>query len=168
MRYRPLGRTGQFVSEICLGTMTFAGGAGMWRAIGAVEQKDATALVARALEAGVNFIDTADVYSEGQSEVMLGQALRDLKVAREDVIVATKVRGRTGSGANSVGLSRGHIMDQIAGSLKRLGLEHVDLYQIHGFDPVTPIEERYARSMTACRAGSCGRSAAPTSPPGRS
>jgi aryl-alcohol dehydrogenase-like predicted oxidoreductase len=94
--------------------------------------------------------------------------LRDLKVGREDVIVATKVRGRTGQGVNSVGLSRGHIMDQIAGSLKRLGLEHVDLYQIHGFDPVTPIEERYARSMTACRAGSCGRSAAPTSPPGRS
>jgi aryl-alcohol dehydrogenase-like predicted oxidoreductase len=141
MRYRPLGRTGQFVSEICLGTMTFAGGAGIWRAIGTVDQKGATALVERALAAGVNFIDTADVYSEGQSEVMLGQALRDLKVAREDVIVATKVRGRTGQGTNSVGLSRGHIMDQIAGSLKRLGLDHVDLYQIHGFDPVTPIEE---------------------------
>ncbi len=110
MRYRPLGRTGQFVSEICLGTMTFAGGAGFWRAIGAVEQKGATALVERALAAGVNFIDTADVYSEGQSEVMLGQALRDLNVAREDVIVATKVRGRTGQGPNAVGLSRGHIM----------------------------------------------------------
>ena len=149
MRYRPLGRTGQFVSEICLGTMTFAGGAGMWRAIGTVEQKGATALVERALEAGVNFIDTADVYSEGLSEVMLGQALRDLKVAREDVIVATKVRGRTGQGANSVGLSRGHIMDQIAGSLKRLGLAHVDLYQIHGFDPVTPIEETL-RALDDC------------------
>ena len=149
MRYRPLGRTGQFVSEICLGTMTFAGGAGMWRAIGTVEQKGATALVERALEAGVNFIDTADVYSEGLSEVMLGQALRDLKVAREDVIVATKVRGRTGQGANSVGLSRGHIMDQIAGSLKRLGLDHVDLYQIHGFDPVTPIEETL-RALDDC------------------
>jgi aryl-alcohol dehydrogenase-like predicted oxidoreductase len=149
MRYRPLGRTGQFVSEICLGTMTFAGGAGMWRAIGTVEQKGATALVERALEAGVNFIDTADVYSEGMSEVMLGQALRDLKVAREDVIVATKVRGRTGQGANSVGLSRGHIMDQIAGSLKRLGLDHVDLYQIHGFDPVTPIEETL-RALDDC------------------
>ena len=149
MRYRPLGRTGQFVSEICLGTMTFAGGAGMWRAIGAVEQKGATALVERALAAGVNFIDTADVYSEGQSEVMLGQALRDLKVAREDVIVATKVRGRTGQGPNSVGLSRGHIMDQIAGSLKRLGLDYVDLYQIHGFDPVTPIEETL-RALDDC------------------
>ena len=149
MRYRPLGRTGQFVSEICLGTMTFAGGAGFWRAIGTVEQKGANALIERALAAGVNFIDTADVYSEGQSEVMLGQALRDLKVPREDVIVATKVRGRTGQGANSVGLSRGHIMDQIAGSLKRLGLDHVDLYQIHGFDPVTPIEETL-RALDDC------------------
>ena len=149
MRYRPLGRTGQFVSEICLGTMTFAGGAGMWRAIGAVDQKGATALVERALAAGVNFVDTADVYSEGQSEVLLGQALRDLKVGREDVIVATKVRGRTGAGVNSVGLSRGHVMDQIAGSLKRLGLEHVDLYQIHGFDPVTPIEETL-RALDDC------------------
>ena len=141
MRYRPLGRTGQFVSEICLGTMTFSGGAGFWRAVGTVDQQGATALVAKALEAGVNFIDTADVYSEGQSVVLLGQALKDLKVAREDVIVATKVRGRTGPGPNAVGLSRGHIMDQIAGSLKRLQLDHVDLYQIHGFDPVTPIEE---------------------------
>jgi aryl-alcohol dehydrogenase-like predicted oxidoreductase len=149
MRYRPLGRTGQFVSEICLGTMTFAGGAGFWRAIGAVEQKGATALIERALAAGVNFIDTADVYSEGQSEIMLGQALRDLKVAREDVIVATKVRGRTGQGPNAVGLSRGHIMDQIAGSLHRLGLDHVDLYQIHGFDPVTPIEETL-RALDDC------------------
>jgi aryl-alcohol dehydrogenase-like predicted oxidoreductase len=149
MRYRPLGRTGQFVSEICLGTMTFAGGAAFWRAIGAVEQKDATALVERALAAGVNFIDTADVYSEGQSEVMLGQALRDLKVDREDVIVATKVRGRTGAGPNAVGLSRGHIMDQIVGSLKRLGLDHVDLYQIHGFDPVTPLEETL-RALDDC------------------
>jgi aryl-alcohol dehydrogenase-like predicted oxidoreductase len=141
MKYHPLGRTGQYVSEICLGTMTFHGGAGFWRNIGTLEQKAATDLVRRSLEAGVNFIDTADVYSEGQSEVLLGQALRDLNVKREDVIVATKVRGRTGPGPNDVGLSRGHIMDQIAGSLKRLGLDHVDLYQIHGFDPATPIEE---------------------------
>jgi len=129
--------------------MTFSGGAGFWRAVGTVDQQGATALVARALEAGVNFIDTADVYSEGQSEVLLGQALRDLKVAREDVIVATKVRGRTGPGPNAVGLSRGHIMDQITGSLKRLGLDHVDLYQIHGFDPATPIEETL-RALDDC------------------
>ncbi|MGD1037336.1 MAG: aldo/keto reductase [Roseiarcus sp.] len=149
MRYRPLGRAGQFVSEICLGAMTFGGGAGFWRAIGTVDQRGATALVERALDAGVNFIDTADVYSEGQSEVMLGQALRDLKVKREDVIVATKVRGRTGPGPNAVGLSRGHVMDQIAGSLKRLALDHVDLYQIHGFDPLTPIEETL-RALDDC------------------
>ncbi len=101
MRYRPLGRTGQFVSEICLGTMTFAGGAGFWQAIGKLDQAQSTALVGRALEKGVNFIDTANVYSEGQSEVQLGQALRDLGVKREDVIVATKVRGRMGPGPNA-------------------------------------------------------------------
>ena len=129
--------------------MTFAGGAGFWRAIGALDQAASTALVARALEAGVNFIDTADVYSEGQSETMLGVALKDLKVAREDVIVATKVRGRTGPGPNAVGLSRGHIMDQITGSLKRLQLDHIDLSQIHGFDPVTPLEETM-RALDDC------------------
>ncbi len=149
MRYRPLGRTGQFVSEICLGTMTFDGGAGFWRAIGALDQAASTALVGRALEAGVNFIDTANVYSEGRSEMQLGQALRDLGVKREDVIVATKVRGRMGPGPNAVGLSRGHILDEIGASLKRLGLDHVDLYQIHGFDPATPIEETL-RALDNC------------------
>jgi aryl-alcohol dehydrogenase-like predicted oxidoreductase len=149
MRYRPLGRTGQFVSEICLGAMTFAGGAGFWKAIGQLDQAASTALVGRALEAGVNFIDTANVYSEGQSEIQLGQALRDLGARREDVIVATKVRGRMGPGPNSIGLSRGHIMDQIAASLKRLGVDHVDLYQIHGFDPATPIVETL-RALDDC------------------
>ena len=104
MRYRPLGRTGQFVSEICLGTMTFHGGSSFWRNIGTLDQQNATGLVARAHEVGVNFFDTADVYSEGGSEAMLGQALIDLKIPREDVIVATKVRGRTGPGPNAVGL----------------------------------------------------------------
>ena len=128
----------------------FHGGAGFWRAIGdARSGQPRPALVARALEAGVNFIDTANVYSEGQSEVQLGQALRDLGVKREDVIVATKVRGRMGQGPNAVGLSRGHIMDQVAASLKRLGLDHIDLYQIHGFDPVTPIEETL-RALDDC------------------
>jgi aryl-alcohol dehydrogenase-like predicted oxidoreductase len=149
MRYRPLGRTGQFVSEICLGTMTFNGGAGFWRAIGTLDQKASTGLVGRAIEAGVNFFDTANVYSEGQSEIQLGQALRDLGLKREDVVVATKVRGRMSPGPNAVGLSRGHIMDQIGASLKRLGLDHVDLYQIHGFDPVTPLEETM-RALDDC------------------
>src|SRR5579875_443460 len=149
MKYRPLGRTGQYVSEICLGTMTFHGGAGMWRNIGQLDQAAATALVARAWEAGVNFIDTADVYSEGGAETLLGQALADVKIAREDVIVATKVRGRTGPGPNAVGLARGHILDQIAASLKRMKLDYVDLYQIHGFDPVTPLEEAM-RALDDC------------------
>jgi aryl-alcohol dehydrogenase-like predicted oxidoreductase len=149
MRYRPLGRTGQFVSEICLGTMTFSGGAGFWQAIGKLDQAASTALVGRALEKGVNFIDTANVYSEGRSEIQLGQALRDLGAKREDVIVATKVRGRMAPGPNAVGLSRGHIMDEIAASLKRLGLDHVDLYQVHSFDPVTPIEETL-RALDDC------------------
>lgn len=140
MRYRPLGKTGQFVSELCLGTMTFSGGQGFWRSIGTVEQKGATALVARAIDAGINFFDTADVYSEGQSEVMLGQAFRDLNVSREEVIIATKVFGRTAPGPNAAGLSRGHILDQLAGSLKRLGIDYIDLYQIHGFDSMTPVD----------------------------
>ena len=149
MRYRPLGRTGQFVSEICLGTMTFHGGAGFWKAIGTVDQAGSTALVKRALEKGVNFFDTANVYSEGQSEMQLGQALRDLAAPREDVIIATKVRGRMGPGPNAVGLSRGHIMDEIAASLKRLGLDYVDLFQIHGFDALTPLEETL-RALDDC------------------
>ena len=151
MRYRPLGRTGQYVSEICLGAMTFHGGkaGGMWRNIGTLDQAASTKLVARALEGGVNFIDTANVYSEGQSEIQVGQALRDVGVKREDVIVATKVRARMGPGPNAVGLSRGHIMDQIAASLKRLGLDHVDLYQVHSFDPVTPLEETL-RALDDC------------------
>src|SRR5271170_6985777 len=149
MRYRPLGRTGHYVSEICLGTMTFSGGGGFWRAIGTLDQKASTELVGRAIAAGVNFFDTANVYSEGQSEIQLGQALRDLGVKREDVVIATKVRGRMGPAPNAVGLSRGHIMDQIAASLKRLELDHVDLYQIHGFDPVTPLEETL-RALDDC------------------
>src|ERR1700683_3285150 len=149
MRYRPLGRTGQFVSEICLGAMTFHGGAGFWRAIGSVDQAGSTAPVGRAMEAGVNFIRTANVYSEGESEGQLRQALRDLGVKREDVIVATKVRARMGPGPNAVGLSRGHIMDQVGASLKRLGLDHIDLYQVHSFDPVTPLEETL-RALDDC------------------
>jgi aryl-alcohol dehydrogenase-like predicted oxidoreductase len=140
MKHRPLGRTGLYVSEICLGTMTF-GGQGWWKAMGEVDQGSANALIERALAAGVNFIDTADVYSEGHSERILGQALRDLKVPRESVIVATKVRGRTAPGPNTVGLSRNHIMNAVEASLKRLGLDYIDLYQVHGADLVTPIEE---------------------------
>ncbi len=144
MRYKLLGRTGLFVSEICLGTMTFGGGEGMWRKIGALRQDEAERLVGAAADAGVNFIDTADVYAEGLSEEITGQALRNLKLPRQDIIVATKVFGQTGPGQNARGLTRSHIIDGVKASLKRLQLDHIDLYQVHGFDPATPIEETMA------------------------
>jgi aryl-alcohol dehydrogenase-like predicted oxidoreductase len=140
MRYNNLGNTGLFVSELCLGTMTF-GGAGMWTAIADVEQEGATELVKAALDAGINFIDTANVYSNGLSEQITGRALRDLGVKRSDVIVATKAMGSMGEGVNDRGTSRYHLLAQIDASLERLGLDHVDLYQIHGWDPATPIEQ---------------------------
>jgi aryl-alcohol dehydrogenase-like predicted oxidoreductase len=141
MRYNQLGRTGLFVSELCLGTMTFGGGDGIWRQIGDLQQSDAERLVGRALDAGINFIDTADVYSQGLSEEITGQALKNLKVPRDQVVVATKVFGETAKSPNTRGASRFHIMDGIKASLKRMQLDHIDLYQIHGFDPATPIEE---------------------------
>jgi aryl-alcohol dehydrogenase-like predicted oxidoreductase len=141
MQQHPLGRTGLFVSELCLGTMTFGGSEGMWRSIGALQQADAERLVGQAFDAGINFFDTADVYSAGQSEQITGQALRNLKIPREDVVIATKVFGEMGKGPNSRGATRHHILDGVKASLKRLQLEHIDLYQIHGFDPATPIEE---------------------------
>ena len=107
MRYRQMGRTGLHVSEICLGTMTFAGKGDMWGVIGSVEQKGADEMVERALSRGINFFDTADVYSMGDSEQMLGQALKDIGVKRSDVVVATKVYGEMGKGANDRGASRG-------------------------------------------------------------
>jgi aryl-alcohol dehydrogenase-like predicted oxidoreductase len=140
MKYNQMGNTGLFVSEICLGTMTF-GGEGMFKVVGEVGQKDATALVSRSLEAGVNFIDTADVYSNGRSEQILGQSLKDIGVKRSDVVVATKCYGRVGRGPNDMGASRGHIMDAVARSLERLATDHIDLYQIHGTDVVAPVEE---------------------------
>ena len=141
MRNHPLGRTGLFVSELCLGTMTFGGSGEMWSKIGDLQQADAERLVGQALDAGINFIDTADVYSGGQSEEITGRALKNLKVPRDSVVVATKVFGETGPGPNSRGLTRSHILDGVKRSLARLQLDHIDLYQVHGFDPATPIEE---------------------------
>jgi aryl-alcohol dehydrogenase-like predicted oxidoreductase len=143
MKYNQLGRTGLFVSEICLGAMTFGGNpdAGMWKAIGALGQGEVDGIIGRALAAGVNFIDTADVYSFGQSEILVGQALKNLGVKRKDVLIATKVFGDMGPGPNDRGASRGHIMDSVHGSLERLQTDHIDLYQIHGNDTVTPVEE---------------------------
>ena len=142
MKYKPLGRTGLFVSELCLGTMTFGGSEqSMWGTIGKLQQDDAERIIGSALDAGINFIDTADVYAGGRSEEITGQALKNLKVARDDVVVATKVFGETGPAPNARGATRSHIIAGLQASLERLQLEHVDLYQIHGFDPATPIEE---------------------------
>ena len=141
MRTNKLGRTGLFVSELCLGTMTFGGTEGTWKRIGDLDQADSERLVGRSIDAGINFLDTADVYAEGMSEEITGKALRNLKIPRENVVVATKAYGQTGPGANSRGNSRVHIIDAVKASLKRLQLDHIDLYQIHGFDPATPIEE---------------------------
>ena len=142
MRYRQLGRSGLFVSEICLGAMTFGGGSGgIWSMIGDLDQQATNAVIGKALESGVNFIDTADVYSMGVSEKLVGQALKDLGVKRSDVVIATKAFGEMGPGPNDRGASRGHIMDAVKASLDRLGLDHIDLYQMHGNDTVTPLDE---------------------------
>ncbi|MCE9579592.1 MAG: aldo/keto reductase [Deltaproteobacteria bacterium] len=140
MKNRPLGRTGLYVSPLCLGTMTF-GGQGFWKAIGTLGETEVDRIVGSAFDAGINFLDTANVYSEGESERLVGAALKRLGRARDSYVLATKVRGRMGAGSNQVGLSRYHIMHSIDASLARLGLDHVDLYQIHGVDPTTPLEE---------------------------
>jgi aryl-alcohol dehydrogenase-like predicted oxidoreductase len=141
MKYKTLGDTGLLVSTLCLGTMTFSGGQGIYKLIGNIDQKSADDLVKASIEAGINFFDTADVYSFGQSEEMLGRSFKNLNIARKDVVIATKVYGRVGQGRNDVGASRGHIMDAVEASLRRLQTDHIDLYQVHGTDPVTPIEE---------------------------
>ncbi len=143
MKYKQLGRTGMFVSEICLGTMTFGGNpdAGFWKAIGQLGQDEVDEIIGRALRAGVNFIDTADVYSNGESERLTGRSLKNLGIARKDIVIATKVFGEMGTGPNDRGASRGHIMDGVKHSLERLGTDYIDLYQIHGNDSITPLDE---------------------------
>ena len=141
MKYKTLGDSGLLVSTLCLGTMTFNGGEGFWKAIGTVDQAGADEIIKAAIEAGINFFDTADVYSEGESERTLGQSLKNLNIARKDVVLATKVYGRVGPGRNDIGASRGHIMDAVEASLRRLQTDHIDLYQIHANDSITPVEE---------------------------
>jgi aryl-alcohol dehydrogenase-like predicted oxidoreductase len=141
MKYHTLGPTGLLVSEICLGTMTFALGEGMWKSISGVDQKLADQILKRSFDAGVNFVDTADVYTNGESEKTLAKAISNVGIARKDIVIATKAFGRTGPGRNDVGASRGHIMDAVEQSLKRLQTDYIDLYQIHGSDSVTPVEE---------------------------
>lgn len=153
MRYNQLGSSGLIVSELCLGAMTFGETESFWAAIAGVDQQGSTALVRQALDAGINFIDTANVYSEGRSEIAVGEALRDLGVKRSDVVIATKAHGGVGPGPNDAGTSRYHLLGQIDESLGRLGLDHVDLYQIHGWDPLTPMEEALRALEDIVRSG---------------
>ena len=152
MKYNILGNTGLLVSELCLGTMTF-GGRGFWTAIGELDQKPVDELVKRSVDGGINFIDTANVYSEGLSEEMTGKAIRNLGLDRKQLVLATKVRGQMGKGPNETGLTRAHILQQVDESLQRLNTDYIDLYQIHGFDPFTPMEETLRALDDVVRAG---------------
>jgi aryl-alcohol dehydrogenase-like predicted oxidoreductase len=150
MKYRQLADTGVFVSELCLGTMTFGGVGQIWEVMGGLDQSAVDAIVHRALDAGINFVDTANVYSAGQSETLTGKALAG---RRHEVVLATKVRGRMGPGPNQVGLSRLHIVESVEASLKRLGTDYIDLYQIHRFDALTSVEDTLRALDDLVRAG---------------
>lgn len=152
MKYNLLGNTGLKVSELCLGTMTF-GGRGIWTAIGTLEQQAVDALMKNAFDAGINFIDTANIYSIGLSEELTGKSIRNLGLKRDDLIIATKVRGKMGDGVNEVGLSRKHILAQVDDSLRRLNTDYIDLYQIHGYDPLTPLEDTIDTLDTLVQSG---------------
>ena len=140
MKYKILGKTGLKVSTLCLGTMNY-GGKGFFGYMGNLDQNAVDEQIKTVTEAGVNFIDTANIYSEGLSEVMIGQAIKNLAINRDDLVLATKVRGSMGKSENDRGLSKKHIIQQVEASLKRLGTDYIDLYQIHTADPLTPIEE---------------------------
>ncbi|GAA1680403.1 oxidoreductase [Mycolicibacterium murale] len=151
MKYRMLGNTGVYVSVVSLGTMTFGGtGTTLGDALGGLDLRAAESVVGQALDLGVNLIDTADVYSGGESEELLGTALG---ARRDDVILATKFSARTGTGPNQIGASRLHLMRALEDSLRRLKTDHIDLYQLHSIDPVTPIEETLAALDDAVRQG---------------
>ena len=140
MKYRLLGRTGLYVSELCLGTMTF-GDQGFWKVMGGLGQDAVNALVKQAFDAGVNFIDTANVYSLGLSETLTGAAIKTLGLPRDEIVVATKAFGvMNETKINGRGQSRYHLMNELDASLKRLQLDHIDLYQLHGFDALTPLD----------------------------
>ena len=153
MQMRNLGESGLFVSELCFGAMTFGGTDGLWGKVGRLDQEDADALVKVALDAGINLFDTANVYARGRSEEILGRSLRNLGVSRRDVVIATKVASAMGDGPNHRGASRGHIISECRASLGRLGVDYIDLYQIHAFDSATPIEETLEALDTLVRAG---------------
>jgi aryl-alcohol dehydrogenase-like predicted oxidoreductase len=141
MKYKTLGDTGLLVSTLCFGAMTFHGGQGLFKFMGGTQQDEADELIKKCVDKGINFFDTADIYSEGGSEEMLGQSFRNLGIQRKDVVIATKCYGRMGPGHNDIGASRKHIMEAVDASLRRLQTDYIDLYQIHGTDTVTPLEE---------------------------
>ncbi len=141
MRYRLLGQTGLYVSELCLGTMTF-GSQGFWAVMGGLKQNDVNTLVKESFDSGINFMDTANVYSLGESETLLGEAIKTLGLPRNELVIATKSTGIMDEKLpNDRGQSRYHIFNEVNASLKRLQIDHIDLYQLHGFDPLTPFEE---------------------------
>ena len=152
MKYRLLGSTGLYVSEMCLGAMTF-GSDGFWKVMGGLGQQAVNGLVKTAFDAGVNFIDTANVYSLGQSETLVGQAIKELGLPRDQLVVATKATAPMNQLPNGCGQSRFHLMNEVDASLKRLQLDHIDLYQVHGFDPLTPFEESLSALNDMVRAG---------------
>jgi aryl-alcohol dehydrogenase-like predicted oxidoreductase len=153
MRYRLLGQTGLYVSELCLGTMTYGGNSGIWESIGNLQQDAVNEQVRFAVDAGINFIDTANVYSTGKSESLLGESLKMLGLRRDQLIVATKATGSMDDSPNGRGQSRHHLFNQVDASLKRLQLDYIDLYQLHGFDPLTPFEESLSALNDLVRSG---------------
>jgi aryl-alcohol dehydrogenase-like predicted oxidoreductase len=153
VRYHLLGQTGLYVSQLCLGTMTYGGSKGIWESIGSLQQDAVNEQVKFAVEAGINFIDTANVYSMGKSEMLLGQALKTLGLPREQLIIATKSTGTMDETPNGRGQSRHHMFNAIDASLKRLQLDYIDLYQLHGFDPLTPLEESLSALNDLVRSG---------------
>ncbi|HWK07345.1 MAG TPA: aldo/keto reductase [Puia sp.] len=152
MRYKKLGNTGLLVSELSLGAMTF-GGVGRFENIGRLQQDGVDEIVHRSVEAGINLIDTANMYSDGVSETLLGQSIKNLNLKRDSLVLATKVKAKMGPGPNDEGLSRKHIFAQVRASLQRLQTDYIDLYQIHGPDPVTPIEETLEALNDLVRSG---------------
>ncbi len=153
MKYRLLGRTGLYVSELCLGTMTF-GDQGFWKVMGGLGQEAVNTLVRQAFDGGVNFIDTADVYSLGVSETLTGQAIKSLGLPRDELVIATKAFGpMSETKINARGQSRYHLMNELDASLKRLQVDHIDLYQLHGYDPLTPLEDVLATLNDMVRSG---------------
>lgn len=152
MKYRVLGKTGVVVSELCFGTMTF-GGVGYFATMGNTGQEDADKLIKLALDHGINFFDTANAYSNGESEKITGQAFRNLGINRHDIFLSTKVFLRMGPGINNAGTSRLHIHRSVDESLKRLGHDHIDLLYIHSMDKYTPIEETLRGLDEVVRAG---------------